>query len=48
MRLQINLINNLAHLGYSISGFITKLLIKAKEGNLACPHEIINRWSSLP
>ena len=48
MRLQINLINDLTHLGHSRSRVITKLLIKVKEGNLACLREIINRWSSLP
>ena len=45
---RINLINNMTSLDHSRSGFIADLRIKAKEGNLACPHEIINRWSSLP
>jgi hypothetical protein len=41
MRLQINLINNLTHLDYSMGGLITELLIKAKVGDFHRLCEII-------
>ena len=38
---QVNFINDLPHLDYSMGGFITKLLIKAKVGDIHRLREII-------